>query len=69
MLQCFLGRLCVGIHFAGFSSSFHAYAKTKKIKTLPACIHNLSLFLIQLEVKIIENPSYPIQYPVGVAPA
>jgi hypothetical protein len=69
MLQCFLGRLYVGIHSAGFPSSPHAYAEAKKIKTLPACIHNMSLFLIQLEAQIIENPPYPFQYPVGVASA
>src|SRR5208337_3722955 len=69
MLQCLLTRLGVGIHSAGFPSSPHSYAETKKIKTLPACIHNLSLFLIQLEVEIIENPSYPIQSPISVAPA
>src|SRR5208283_3302057 len=68
MLQCLLGRLCVGIYFSGFSSSFHAYAKAKKVKALMACIHNTSLFLIQLEVKIIENQSYPIQYPRSVLP-
>jgi hypothetical protein len=69
MLQRFLGRLGVGIHFTGFPSSPQAYAETEKIKILSACIRNMSLFLIQLEAEAIENPPYPFQYPVAVASA
>jgi hypothetical protein len=69
MFQCFLGRFCVGIQFAGFPSSFHAYAEAKKVKHFLACIHNMSLFLIQIEAEVVENPSYPIQYPISVASA
>ena len=69
MFQRLLGRFCVRICSSGSPSSLHTYGESKKVKTLPACIHNASLFLIQREAKFFENQFYPLQYPVGVASA